>query len=56
MIPRRFERRTYSYQKYTLPIKLRNQNARALRVELRMGSLKPLILPIKLYSLNDILY
>ena len=24
MIPQRFERRTYSYQKYTLPVKLRN--------------------------------
>jgi hypothetical protein len=24
MIPRRIEHRTYSYQKYTLPIKLRN--------------------------------
>ena len=24
MIPQRFERRTYPYQEYTLPIKLRN--------------------------------
>ena len=26
MIPQRFERQTYSYQKHTLPIKLRNLN------------------------------
>ena len=24
MIPQRFERRTYPYQEYTLPVKLRN--------------------------------
>lgn len=61
LIPRRLERRTYSYQKYTLPIKLRNLvnlirkalnsgKSRALRLELRIWSLKLPILPIKLYS------
>ena len=61
LIPRRLERRTYSYQKHTLPIKLRNLvnlirkalnsgKSRALRLELRIWSLKLPILPIKLYS------
>ena len=52
VIPRWFEHRTYSYQKYTLPIKLRNPflYTRALRLELRIWSLKLPILPIKLYS------
>ena len=61
MIPRWLEHRTYSYQKYTLPIKLRNpffvflfiyltKNPRALRLELRIWSLKLPILPIKLCS------
>lgn len=47
LIPRRLERRTYSYQKHTLPIKLRNLvnlirkalnsgKSRALRLELRI--------------------
>ena len=61
LIPRRLERRIYSYQKHTLPIKLRNLvnlirealnsgKSRALRLELRIWSLKLPILPIKLYS------
>ena len=60
MIPRWLEHRTHSYQKYTLPIKLRNLYdfkfkiiktiTRALRFELRIWSLKLPILPIKLYS------
>ena len=62
MIPRWLEHRTHSYQKYTLPIKLRNlydfkfkiikKITRALRFELRIWSLKLPILPIKLYSLS----
>jgi hypothetical protein len=51
VISRRLERRTYSYQKYTLPIKLRNlTETRALRLELIIWSLKLRVLPIKLYS------
>ena len=91
MIPRWLEHRTYSYQKYTLPIKLRNlsiifkvyklaylffikhtilkntikynkyynylyKHARALRLELRIWSLKLHVLPIKLSSLFSFLY
>ena len=57
VIPRWFEHRTYSYQKYTLPIKLRNPflYTRALRLELRIWSLKLPILPIKLYSLPSLM-
>ena len=66
MIPQRIELWTYPYQEYALPIKLRNLNIsgiymyyniinynttpRALRFELRNGSLKLPILPIKLCS------
>lgn len=53
LIPQRLERRTYFYQKYALPIKLRNLYFKSIQIWTENTKFEASYFTIKLYSLKE---